>query len=353
MRSLLDQLDKHSEVAKSYSGREFDRFNYRVSELHVDIPEPTGDVRNYSVPSRNVSRNGCCFLVGRFVYPGTEITVHLVSVHNHAQAVRGVVRRCRYLTGSGSVHEIGVEFLHPIDVAMFDPRASTIRVLLVDSDPTAKSLVEHLLKSVNVDLVNVETPGEVDEVIKAVPFDLVLFDVDREREQAHKVMQSLRSSGFFRPIVGLSASAAEDLRAETLQAGATHFIQKPLSRDNLMTVVLTVKDEPLISTMVHDRDMAPLIDTFVQGLSRRTRELEQAFASQARDKLLAVVRGLKGDGGSYGFDVITNAATEVVDLLEQEAEFGEMREKLNDLVRFCSAARPASCEVEATRSQKK
>ncbi len=353
VQALLDQLEQQSELAKLYSGREHDRFKYRVRELEVDIPQGTGESQRHAVPTRDVSRNGCCFLTGRFVYPGTEVTVHLVTVHAHAQAVRGTVRRCRYLQGTGSLHEVGVEFMHPIDVAMFDPRASTIRVLLADSDPTVPILVAHLLKAANVELMTVKSVDEIKKIVNDQAIDIVLVEVDSDREAALKTIQELRAEGFFRPIVGLSASGSPDLQNETLQAGASGFVPKPLNRDNLMSVVMTVKDEPLISTLVHDADMVGLIDNFVQSLAQRTRELEQAFAAQDRAALLKVVRSVKGDGGSYGFDIITDAAAEVESLLEQEGELSAMREKLNELVRFCSAARPASCEVEEPKAKKR
>lgn len=342
IKATLDRLDNQAGQLKLAKGRRSDRYAYRVRSLKVEIPQIGGTSVFHSVPSRNISREGLSLLVGNFVYPKTHCKVHLVSVHNHTISVGGVVVRCRYLEGSACLYEVGVQFDQPIDIELFHRGATRVRLLLADDDEAMHHLVARLLKSLNVELTCVEDGRQAVDQALAKPFDLILMDVDMPILDGLKAVKELRDRGYTRPIVILTASDGPGERETCLQTGASGWLAKPLTREALTTMVISMKDDPIVSSLVHVTEMADLIDQFVGDLSERVTELENAFRAAEWPMLERLARALKGDAGAYGFEVITHAAAELEQMTAQKVDLAALRAKLTALGRLCLAARPVS-----------
>jgi CheY-like chemotaxis protein len=68
-------------------------------------------------------------------------------------------------------------------------------------------------------------------------YDVVLMDVQMPRMDGHQAMRKLRSMGFSRPIVALTAHAMKEERDRCFESGCTDYLTKPVSRDHLIEVV--------------------------------------------------------------------------------------------------------------------
>jgi hypothetical protein len=73
--------------------------------------------RTYALIPRNISRHGMSLLHGKFVYDGTPCVLGLKALDGQLVPVRGKIVWCRLVTGR--IHEIGVRFEEPIDLADF------------------------------------------------------------------------------------------------------------------------------------------------------------------------------------------------------------------------------------------
>ncbi|MFN0136006.1 MAG: response regulator [Phycisphaerae bacterium] len=347
IKDALDKLDETADRNDQVTGRKTERYSYRVKSLVVELKQQSGDWVRHAVPSRNISRDGLGFLAGSFVYPRTECKIHLVSLHNHKVTIQGEVARCRYLEGTGTLYEVGVRFKRAIDVSMFHRAATKSRMLLIDDDPSIAKLVTFLLKSANVEVTHA-LDGDIGiKLATSTQPDLVLLDIEMPGKSGYEVAAELTAANFTRPIIAITAVSDPDCRKKCLDAGCSVWLTKPLTREALQAVVNSMRGEPLISSLLHDQGMLPLIDEFVSGLKTRLTQMEQLLAAQNLVDLEKTVRSLKGDAGAYGFGAVSVAADELEKALRANTDAMAVRSKFSVLSGWCLAARPASCNMAA------
>lgn len=350
VREVLNRLDEQSKATSHINVRNNDRYDYRVSSLDLELLQPNGLWQPHLVPTRNLSRNGASLLVGHFIYNGTPARLRLVSVHNHVVVVTGKVARCRYVSGSGTVYELGIQFDSPIDIALFHHGATDTNVLMVDDDPSLHELARRLLKTMNVKIVSALDADKAIELVKGERFDLVLMDLELPGTSGIDAVRAIRELGFTKPIIALTGNTSPETRTHCLEAGFTAWATKPFTRESLATIIASTRPEPIVSSMVHDREMVELIDEFVAKLPERVRELEMAFDDADPLALAKQARRMRGEAGCYGFEVITQAAADLEAACTASAEKSARRPKLDQLLRLCLAARPASGIEQAKKA---
>ena len=116
--TVLSRLEQEKRSQFSDEKRSEERFLYRnILGLIMEIPESTGDIANYLVKSRNLSRTGLSLLHGQAIPIGTHCMVTLVKSNYSQDRCHGNVIRCRQI--EGCVHEIGLQFDRPIDLSAY------------------------------------------------------------------------------------------------------------------------------------------------------------------------------------------------------------------------------------------
>ena len=350
VESLLNNLDRRADSASRTQvegfARRYPRYRFRLT-IKAEFVQPGGQILHYSAAARNISRNGIGLLIGQFIYPKSRCTIHLVSPHNYSQTVSGQVVRCAYLSGTGTLHEVGVKFDEPIDVTAFQERSDTrgqARVLMADDDPSMHKLVQVFLKDLAVELTSVHNGNEAVDAGLSGHHDLILMDMEMPELDGLAATRELRSRGYVQPIVAMTAMHGDKARSMCLEAGCTTYIAKPVQRDVLTRLVHGVMYEPLESSFASDPEMAEMINHFVSGLPQTIKELQKAFDAEGTDALELTIRHLKGQGASFGFDVITETATELESAIQSGAEPAVVREGINELVKWCRAARGVGAE---------
>lgn len=343
IHNTLEKLDAPAIATRRSDTRRGDRFKYRVREMTVDLLQPSGEWKCYASPSRNISSGGISFLIGHFVYPGTVVQVRLKSIYNHEVSQSGKVVRCRYLEGSARLHEVGVKFDAPIDVSMFHRGAVPTRILLVDDDQAIHKLISALLKDTNTIITSAYDGEPALEVAKQGKFDMALLDINLPGMDGITLAGQLRGEGFSAPLVAVTANDSQDSRKKCMEGGFDMWVTKPLTRNALTTLVTSMRSDPVISSLIHETDMADLIDKFAATLRTRVRDLHVLLTENNYEQLTNVVRSLRIDAGSYGFEPIVDLARELQELLSGTPELSLVRPKVNQLARLCNAARGVSC----------
>ena len=67
--------------------------------------------------------------------------------------------------------------------------------------------------------------------------DLLLMDIQMPRMDGHEATRKLRSAGFTKPIIALTAHAMREERDKCFASGCNDYLTKPLQRDRLIDVL--------------------------------------------------------------------------------------------------------------------
>jgi CheY-like chemotaxis protein len=340
---FLDRLDRATAPALGAEARSERRFRYRPGKLVLDLPradrEPTA---RHTVVARNLSSRGAGLLSTQFVYPGSICRIVLPGPQGVEQSATGRVVRCRYLIGSRSLYELGVQFDRAVDVTLLAPDAQRVRVVLVDEDPVVRELVQTVLPSVNVDFRCHAAPDNIAALVgeQGDNCDLLLLDLESKAFDAFALIPKIRALGYLGPIVGLAVQTGRALRDRCAAAGCTGYLGKPIVREGLINLLNSIRQEPLLSELVDDEALIPLINEFVAGLRSRARDLSAAVERNDLDALHTLALRLRADAGSYGFPEITTEAEHVQSLVAIEASSDRLHAAVYDLIHLCLVAQP-------------
>jgi CheY-like chemotaxis protein len=338
--ALLDHLDRRAE-RESSDARRATRHLYRLPKLIVELEGDSEQPMRLTACSRNMSSGGLSFLAGQFIYPGTGCRVSLPSIQNRMQIVRGRITRCRYIEGTGSVHEVGVRFEQPVDVSLFHPGVRPLRTLLAESNPPLQKMAVRLLLAAGTDVTCVEDGQSAADAVLREPFGLILLDLGLPVRDGLSAAREIRRRGCLRHLVALAQDDTSERRKECIEAGFDDMLCKPLSREVVLEAVRKASPEPVLSKQAAEPTLHDAIGAFAQGTGARVTALEAAFGAAQLDQLSAQAATLCDEATTCGFEPITRTATQLkaeiaaAELSNPDAVRGTLRE----LVRLCLAVR--------------
>ena len=115
---------------------------------------------------------------------------------------------------------------------------------MIEDDPTVGQFVKRGLEEQrwSVDLVADGEEGEA--LAKSQPYDLIVLDLRLPGRSGQQVLRNLRSRGFEKPILVLTAQDAVDAKVETLRAGADDYVTKPFAFEELLARVEALARRP-------------------------------------------------------------------------------------------------------------
>ena len=109
-----------------------------------------------------------------------------------------------------------------------------MKILVIEDDPTVGEFVRRGLEEQrwHTDLIANGIDGE--RMALSQPYDLIILDMRLPGRNGLDVLRSLRSKGFERPVLVLTAQDAVDAKVETLRAGADDYVTKPFAFEELL-----------------------------------------------------------------------------------------------------------------------
>lgn len=124
---------------------------------------------------------------------------------------------------------------------LIEGRLQGIRVLLVEDSPDNQFLIRLILEKQGA-RVTIAKDGQ-DGVEQAIAgnFEVVLMDIQMPRMDGHEAARTLRTKGYKRPIVALTAHAMKEEKERAQRSGFSNFLTKPIQREELIEMVKTYR----------------------------------------------------------------------------------------------------------------
>ena len=119
--------------------------------------------------------------------------------------------------------------------------ASRKKIVCIDDSPAMLDTIERYLGAENFEVITVENPMESLTALFGMKPDLILMDVSMPGINGNRLCQILRRSAIFKemPIIMVSGNTGALDKAKAQASGATDYLTKPFSKEDLLAIVDT------------------------------------------------------------------------------------------------------------------
>jgi phosphoserine phosphatase RsbU/P len=167
-------------------------------------------------------------------------------MHN-AKFVRPRQVRGNYLKNLSDPHRcslaIGLQFQSSMNACSiaetYSSQSDAARVLIADDQVPVLDALQLLLKSHGYCTEAVSDPSQVLPALESDPFDLVLMDMNYERDttagdEGLELVSEIRARNQNVPVLVMTAWGSVELAVEAMRRGASDFVQKPWQNQQLL-----------------------------------------------------------------------------------------------------------------------
>ena len=214
-----------------------------------------------------------------------------------------------------------------------------LRILLVEDYKHNQLIVQQYLKQTPYALDIAENGAVAVEKYQSDRYDLVLMDLQMPIMDGYAATRAIRAFERAKgraetPIIALTAYALKETPEKSFQAGCTAYLNKPVKKAQLLELIAQYtqpvkpleppappeetpppppasapEDERLIVSI--DPDFAEFIPEFFEDIRHDLRTLGDALEAENFEMICRLSHGLKGAGGGYGFNTISEMARDI------------------------------------------
>ena len=236
-----------------------------------------------------------------------------------------------------------------------------LRILLAEDSPDNRLLVEAYLKDTPYQLDHAENGEVAVHKFMTGHYDAILMDIQMPVMDGYEAVAEIRrlEQGDHRrptPIIALTASAHDEAVRRSLKMGCDAHVTKPVKRSTLLETIrgavepavqgapsgaampangaggtAMVPDQPIVVQI--DQDLSDLVPGFLGRKREDARALRSAVERGDADTIARLGHKMKGEGGSYGLDAITDFGRDL-EQAGKEKDFDAAQRLGRDLTDF-------------------
>lgn len=209
------------------------------------------------------------------------------------------------------------------------------RVLVVDDGPENRELVRLVLEECGIVVDEAEDGVVGVEKVLNGHYDAVLMDIQMPRLDGLAACRLLHDRGSRSPVIALTAHAMKGFEDDMRRAGFDRWLTKPIDLDAMLTMLggllggeraettasaMLAEDvwtkpaaaaSPIVSRYVNKPRLHAAVRKFVERLPAQITVMQAALDARDFDALARLAHGIKGAGGTVGFDEFTEPAIEL------------------------------------------
>ncbi len=197
---------------------------------------------------------------------------------------------------------------------------SGLKVLIIDDTPDNRTLFSNYLA--NYGATSEIAINGAHGIRKALDgdFDIVLMDIQMPEMDGYTASRHLRTAGYQKPIVALTAHALVQIREKCLAAGYNDHLTKPVTAFELIETILKWT-KPLTMPPANPKEFKVTEEMIQIYLERRALDLnllKLALKENSVEDFNRIGHQITGNAKSYGFESLVPLAVKMENLLPRE-----------------------------------
>lgn len=128
-------------------------------------------------------------------------------------------------------------------------------ILVVDDDEDTRQNLSDILQDMDYDVETAPDGESALDMIRSKPYDVALLDLKMPGMDGLTLYHEIRKLRAGTVAMIVTAYATAETTQEALEAGAWRVLSKPVDFPNLLTLVETAVDQPLIMIVDDDREL--------------------------------------------------------------------------------------------------
>ena len=234
---------------------------------------------------------------------------------------------------------------------------SGVRILVAEDSIDNQELIGIMLSKAGAKVVFAENGRIAVDKAESEFFDVILMDLNMPEMDGYEATRLLRSRGYDRPILALTANVMSDDKERCLAAGCNDHLGKPIDHMQMIRTIAwhagkvipesadiaqVIKENPagndneIISQYVDDPDIMPILGGYVERLGAQVDEMRAALGDARFEDLHRLAHKMKGSGGNYGYPMLTDAAKNLEDAAKAQ-DLQSAGEALHKVALLCQA----------------
>jgi signal transduction histidine kinase/CheY-like chemotaxis protein/HPt (histidine-containing phosphotransfer) domain-containing protein len=222
--------------------------------------------------------------------------------------------------------------------------APGLRILLADDSEDNRFVIQSYLKNTGCSIDMAEHGRIAVEKFQCGRYDIVLMDVEMPEMDGYAATRLIRQhekeAGVQpAPVLALTAHAFQEAVNRSLEAGFTAHLTKPIRRATLLEALnkfAPASPAGAGSPRIHVAVAASLEDLVPNYLDKRRKDLPKftdALGTEDFETLRRLGHNLKGSGGSYGFQALTDLGA-AIEASARDHNGPAIRAKVEELARY-------------------